>query len=348
MRKLNLLSCALILVTALFIGFESAPVHAVTPDISQTVWTLDAAITANVKKIGKVTLKEQMMLYIGPSTDPVLGDSEWKWIDSQGDELIGAYHERQDKLGKGFYHFEPTNLQAYMQAKIQDAANGTPISDIIVGTPSGDLYPKAKTNNKGLNLTLSCSFKADVSATFDGQAVETKITLNLKGKGLQPAEEASVAGSQWSIDIKILSALKKVGKIKDDGHLNLLLGPNLDPELAENEFLETSDEENEEEDVELRGTYVLDKKKITFSGLEDEFQVLLVGIVEEALEDEGIYAYDNVQVQITSLQATATVKPGVSLKLKIKVQYNASAIIYDELETSSGSFTVTGTGTPVS
>jgi len=329
-----------LLLSAPFVGFDRTAVHAETPDISQTEWSLDATIIANVKKIGKVTLKTQMMLYVGPHVKQSLAAFEWKWIDSQGDALLGTYHERQDKLGKGFYHFEPTNLPSYMEEKIENAAAGIPISDIIVGSPSGNLYPKAKNNNKGLSLTLSATFKADISATLDGQAAETKITLVLKGKGLQPAEEASVAGSRWNIPIKVVSALKKLGRQKEAGSLNLQFGPNLDPELADNEYLVTDDE-----DTEFRGAYTPDKKKVLLSGLDDEFQILLVEIVEEALEkEEGIYSFDNVQVQITKLEASVTVKPGVSLKLKIIVKFNASATVNGAVESSSGSLTVTGNG----
>lgn len=344
MSKLKLWSCVSILLSVSLVGFDPVTVHAETPDISETEWTLTASIIANVKKIGKVTLKEPMMLYIGPNTEQQLDDLEWKWIDSQGDALLGTYHERQDKLGKGFYHFEPTNLPSYMEKKIENAAGGTPISDIIVGSPSGNLYPKAKNNNKGLNLTLNCTFKTDLSANFDGNTVETKLTLNLKGKGLQSAQEASIAGSQWNIPIKIVSALKKVGKQKEVGSLNLQFGPNLDLELADNEYLVTDDE-----DTEFRGAYTPDKKKIILSGLDDEFQILLVEMVEEALgEEEDIYSFDDVQVQITKLEASATVKPGISVKLKIIVKFNASATVNGALETSSGSLTVTGNGAPAS
>ena len=201
MRKRNLRFCVLIMLSVPFVGFDLATVHAETPDISGLEWTLDATITLSVKKAGKDTIKGQTMLYIGPNQDEGLLAEQWKWIDPDGDELAGTYNEKVDKPGKGFFHFAPTNLSAYLLIKLEKFAAGGDVTDIAVGLPQGNLYPKVKANKKGLTFTLNTKIKADVSATVEGSPETTSATLRLKLKGTRPPEPPGqdTEGSAWLI-----------------------------------------------------------------------------------------------------------------------------------------------------
>ena len=179
MRKWNQRCCVLIMLSVLFVGLDLATVHAVTPDISGLEWTLDTKMTLSVKKAGnKDIIKGQTMLYVGPYDNPTLTEGQWKLIDPEGDVLEGNYQDRADKPDKGFFHFEPTNLSAFLLLKLEKYAAGEDVADLAIGTPQGNLYPKVKENKKGLTFTLNSKIKADVSATVAGAQESSSVTFS--------------------------------------------------------------------------------------------------------------------------------------------------------------------------
>jgi len=174
MRKLNQWCCVFIMSSVPLVGLDRATVHAETPDISSLDWTPDATMTLAVKKAGKDTLKGTATLYVGPNIDQGLSEGQWKLIDPEGDVLQGNYHEKANKPGKGFFHFEPTNLSAYLLIKLEKFAAGGDVTDIAIGVPQGNMVPKVKATKKGLTFTLNTRVKADVSAADTG---DRRITM---------------------------------------------------------------------------------------------------------------------------------------------------------------------------
>jgi len=329
------------------VGLNPAALHAETPDISGLEWTLDSTITIQVKKAGKDTQKGQSILYIGPNLDEGLIADQWKMIDPDGDELSGTYHEKADKPGKGFFHLEPANLSAYLLIKLETFAADGDVTDLAIGAPQGNLYPKVMENKKGLTFTLNSKIKVDVSATVEGTPESSSTTLTLKLKGTRPPEplEQDTEGARWFFNTTNTFKIKGLQKITDDGDADIILGPNQDRELASNEFI------GMDQGVELlRGTYTRNKKKITFTGpdLENHLKNIVEEYAVEALlQDPDNYSVTDVQAEITNLKMTATIKSETSGTIDIKLKFNGSAVVNGEYGEGKGSFIVKGDGAPV-
>ncbi|MBN2433527.1 MAG: hypothetical protein JXQ27_18815 [Acidobacteria bacterium] len=298
--------------------------------------------------MGKGSSRGEMTLYIGPNVTESLSSMQWKLVDPDGHELRGTYHERADSPGKGIFHFTPTNFSEYLTAKSLFYSEGSTVENITVGYPAGNTYPKTKQTNKGLSFTMNCTLKADFQATIDGVPVDSQVTLKIAASGLRPAEgdqEEQVV--HWTIPTKETYSLKKVGSFREEGTLELYLGPDQGEDLADGEFRVYTDL-----GTTIEGTYSQSGKKVSLAGFEDEMLPMLTEFVEQALQGMQfageIGTFSDVQVAITKLTSTATVKAGVSIKLQLKVNYNASAIVDGVTENSKGSLQITGTGLPAS
>jgi len=348
MRKLNLRYCVLIVLSVPFVGFEPATVHAVTPDIGGLDWTLDATMTLSVKKAGKDTLKGTATLYVGPNVDHGLLDWQWKVIDPAGDILQGNYQEKAGKSGKGIFHFEPTNLSAYLLIKLEKFAAGSNVTDIAIGVPQGNMYPKVKATKKGLTFTLNTRVKADVSATVEGAPETTSATFSMKLKGTRTAAPPTqeTEGSQWLIALDEKVTMKGMKKYTEQNDIMIILGPNSAEGLAANEFKIIGDLDDSDPPT-LMGTYTRKKNKITFYGLEDEFVDIIISMVERTFDiQDDIQYYSNIELHDITIRATATLKPGVSIKLNVITKFEGSAYVNGEYGEGKGTHTIKGDGIP--
>jgi hypothetical protein len=348
MQKLNQWCCVFIILSVPIVGLDLATVHAETPDISSLDWTLDATITLSVKKAGKDTLKGTATLYVGPNVDQGLSEGQWKLIDPEGDVLQGNYHEKADKPGKGIFHFEPTNLSAYLLIKLEKFAAGSDVSDIAIGVPQGNMYPKVKATKKGLTFTLNTRVKADVSATVEGQPETTSATFTMKLKGTRASTPTTqeTDGSQWLIALDEKVTMKGMKKYTEQNEIMIILGPNAAAELAANEFMIIGDLE-ESDPPTMLGTYTQKKNKITFYGLEDEFVDNIIGMVERTFDiQDDIQYYSNIEVHDMTIRASATVKPGESIKLNVVTKFKGSAYVNGEYGEGKGTLTTKGDGIP--
>jgi len=270
-------------------------------------------------------------------------------IDPDGDELTGTYHEKTDKPGKGFLHFEPTNLSAYMLIKVENFAAGENVTDIAVGTPQGNLYPKVKENKKGLTFTLNNKIKADVNATVEGVPETSTATLTIKLKGTRTPDppQQDTEGPAWRIATDETVTMKGMKKYTEQNNIEIILGPNTDLQLAANEVLVIGGVD-EPDPAMLTGTYSQKKNKITFHGLEDEFMEIVKEKVEKTFEIQNdIQSYSDVQVLDVEVNALATnIKPGKSIKLNVIVKFEGTAYVNGEFGQGKGTLHIKGDGVP--
>ena len=306
-KSFNLHGVIIIWMLALGIG-AVAEVSAATPEIGGMEWTLDASCKIQVKKVGSETYEGQATLAVGANDDYGLGDGQWKWIDPDEDVLEGTYHEKPDRAGKGIFHFEPSNIDEYLLARLAPFAesHGVVVTELSAG--SGAMYPKVTSNKKGTTFSLSATVVADVSVMVGETETPWVVTFKLKVKGTSAAAAQAQGGeenegSRWWIPTQNTCSITGFKKIVEDGDADVMLGPNPDYDLQANEFI------GFEEGIEVvRGTYSQTKNKVTLYGLEDLFTEIVRQYVEQGFaENDSDAYYSDLEITITQLRATATI-----------------------------------------
>lgn len=342
---------ATICIVAMFALLPSAnQASAVTPDINGTDWTLKGSVTANAKTIGKIKDKGDFTLGFGPNPQTDLDPDNWLLIDPTGADLTGTFQENPDLPGRGIFLLEPnsTTLQDYIETKLLAAADdddNVVISDIDITATTA--FARAKETKKGITLALVIKAWVLVDAKVNDAPKQTRTaTITIKARGLLPvtAAPSQAEGSSWLVAMDSLFTLKTVGKIRDDSTFEMIIGPNTDYNLANNEWMAVSDDDGD--DFILAGTFTRKKNKLTIHGLNEHLAQLIWEYTEEALLNDGIYDFEITGLNITRQTATAIIQPGRSIRLNINVKYTGTAKIENEFETGRGSYIEKGFGTP--
>jgi hypothetical protein len=324
-------------------------VQAETPDISGKSWTMTGTVTANVKKVATYKQKGEFQMHIGPNVDEGLLDNEWKLIDSVDDELVGEYHERQDSPGKGIFHFSSyvDSLEEYLLAKADQAVEVKDDVDILaVQVDSETCYPRGKQNKKGISLAVKSKIMATLETEIAGQSSQNTVMVSIALKGMYQVQagEQEVEGSHWLLAIDSRFNVTGLPPIREnDGSADLWLGPNEEKGLLPNEWLAVG----EDGEVELTGTYTVNKNKISIDGLMAHFSVLIEEYIAEALYYDGVYDFTLTELELSNYKATGTIKPGKSLKINSGVKFTGAAYIPGEGEvTGRGAYSEMVIGVP--
>lgn len=350
MRKLNSFQGVILGLAVSFICLDAGIVEAATPDIGGMEWTLDATFRMQVKKVGGGSDKRQVTLAIGPNDDYGLAEGEWKLIDSEAqvEVLEGTYHERPDSPGKGMFHFEPSNINEYLLAVLDDFAEEEDAFVTDLGNLTGRIDAKVKSGKKGMAISLTGGFATEASVDVQGTATTWRATFGLKAKGTasndgQDPGPQGTEGAHWYFTTDNTLKVSGLGRLIDRGNADMVLGPNTEYDLEANEFVGL------EEGVEVvRGQYSKAKNKYTFYGLEDLMSDIIVEYVEELFEqDDGVASYSDVQVNSIEVTATVVAKPGKPLKFDITVKFHGSAYVDGEYGEGQGTLTIKGQGQPI-
>lgn len=292
-------------------------------ELADTNWDIDGKSTVSLSKVGK--LKEDGAFTI------VFGASTFDWADPSGSMLSGAFTSDS----KGTAQLEPMvmSLDAYLRAKIAQiaAAEGLDVFVKSVVPTKVDLSVKPKGKKGEVTADAKVKIKAEVFLAVNGEDVESKLNLSAKAKGANPA---MLEGTEWTIPTTEKLTVRRLGSFRDVGTLDIFF-------TSATDFVAVGDG-----GVVFSGTWALDAKgDVLFQPLASEVEAYLADLIEEetAGDDEPV---TNVIVTLTSNDASAKLKPGVSMKLNYKASFDGSGDVLGERVFSTGTYRVKGTGCP--
>jgi hypothetical protein len=326
---------------------------ATLPDIAATQWDMTGTLKVNAKKVGSETAKNTVVeLLLGPNVTAGLAAGQWKATDSAGDSVIGTYSINKGKLT---FTLDEASLENYLEQKILDVADDQGVALVItaIDVTSKSITGQEKVSKTNVTLSLKVKIKASVAGTANGQTGPFALSVDFSGSAANPLAPEEPQGSAWQIATSSKFTISGVsGKITDEDTMVMVLGPEENLGLSAGQFRVIPDNDTEQ----LDGTFTQSKNKITFGGIDEVLEDLILSSITEMLDnlvDSGmIQSYSNVGVvEYKTLSATATVSPGKSIKLSISVKCSAQATITDDVGSATRiancTFTQTGVGTPV-
>ncbi len=292
-------------------------------ELADTSWEIDGKSTASLSKVGK--LKEDGLFSL------VFGASTFDWADPSGAMLSGGFSNDS----KGTARLDPSAmaLDGYLRAKITQiaAAEGVDVFVKSVVPTKVDVSVKPKGKKGEVTADAKVKIKAEVLLTIDGEDIQSKLNLSAKAKGANPA---MLEGTEWTIPTTEKLAVKRLGTIRDMGTLDIFF-------TSATDFVAVGDG-----GVVFSGTWALDAKgDVLFQPLASEVEAYLADLIEDgtAGSDEPV---TNVVLSLTSSEASAKLKPGVSMKLNYKASFEGSGDVLGERVFSTGTYRVKGTGCP--
>jgi hypothetical protein len=293
-------------------------------------WTVDGSIKTSISSAGS----------FGQDGQSTIGFEAggFALTDPEGDTLSGTYEDAggsQAILTPG-----GESLVAYLDAKLQRAAAESGVALVVNAIEVTKINARAKATSvpTGIQRVLNAQFQTTADVTVDGEAIVVKVTAKDSGKGLLVTP---VAGTSWSVPVKIKLSVRRLGKVQDEDTLRLSFGPNAADELGDGEFLIGSAGDDDGEAV--RGTFTSDGRQnveLTFPA------EVLEALLAEMVEESAAGVATNVSVTLISTVATAKVKHGLSLGLTLNAKFNAEGDVEAERVSTTGGYTVKGTGVP--
>lgn len=155
------------------------------------------------------------------------------------------------------------------------------------------------------------------------------------------SEPIDLSSSDWDLTGSMKASVKKVGKLKVTGTVQLVFGPNVSEGLDEGEFKLVDGEGDS-----LVGTHETPKKVAELSPDDTSLEDYLTAKIQQVADEEGVDVVVN-EVLETSVKVSAkpkSVKTGISLSLRMKIKASVDMTVDGESVVAKISVTIKGKG----